>query len=147
MSVGGVPVRGKPVPWFLIAGTIAAILAAAAFLTLYLPARGSSNQATAGDITLWLHARPHTGAPAGGQRLVDFDLTMSGPVDQLASVEFLADMPTMGHDVATIQDVQKLAPDHYVGVAALDMGGLWRVQVRLNRIDGSMQRAAFDVRI
>ncbi|MBV8083321.1 MAG: hypothetical protein JO247_00755 [Chloroflexi bacterium] len=134
-------------PWVLVAGAIGLILAAAAFFTLYLPAHGSSNQATVGDMKLWLHARPHTGAAPDGMRLVDLDLTLGGAVDQLAGVDFLADMPTMGHDPATIQSVQQLAPDHYIGVAALDMGGLWRVQVQLRQIDGSVQRAAFDVRI
>jgi hypothetical protein len=147
MSSGAITSRRKPVPWLSIAGAIVVIVLAAGFLTVYLPARGSSNQATAGDIKLWLHARPHAGDSPNGLRLVDLDLTLGGPVDQLSGVDFLADMPTMGHDAATIQSVQQVAPDHYVGVAALDMGGMWRVQVQLHRMDGSTQRAAFDVRI
>lgn len=147
MSLGSLPTRDKPLPWLSIAGAIVLVVLAAGFFTLYLPARSSSNQATAGDIKLWLHARPHAGDAPNGMRLVDLDLTLGGPVEQLSGVDFLADMPTMGHDAATIQSVQQLAPDHYVGVAALDMGGMWRVQVQLRRTDGSTQQAAFDVRI
>jgi len=132
-----------------MAAGVAAILALTAYLTLYLPtARPNANEARAGNIRLWLHAKPAQGAAAPpGWRAVDLDLSLSGPIQDVSAVDFAADMPTMSHDPGSVQDVIRVAPNHYTAQAALDMGGLWRVQVVLHHLDGSRQTAAFDVRI
>ncbi|MBV9119263.1 MAG: hypothetical protein JOZ39_01030 [Chloroflexi bacterium] len=129
---------------------VAGLLAIAAYFTLYLPgARPNANEARAGNVRIWLHAKPHDGSPvaADGSRSVDLDLMLSGEVDDVASINLAADMPTMSHAAASVISITRQSANHYVAETSLDMGGLWRVVLTVNHVSGGSDNAVFDIRV
>lgn len=126
------PVTSRPVSWAVVAGAVVLVVAAMAFLTLYLPAAQAARQGNVvrvDGLTVRMSAQPDQAYSHG----VDLDLAIEPVLESGALVDVAPFMPTMGSMLAQVGSVRQVGPSAYRAVADLGMGGLWQVQVTIHR--------------
>ena len=114
-------------------------------LTVYLHARAAAHQPSTvrvQDLTVSLAARPNTGS----SRWLDADVTVDGPLGDAADVTVTGSMPAMSHMPARLVRQTSDAVGRYHATFELSMGGLWQVEVNIQRPNQPTAVARFDVR-
>lgn len=124
------PVR--PLPWPVVAGLVAVVVALLLGLTVYLPARqaaANGNTVHVQDLAIGLSASPDRALPHTAELRVSFQPEL--PPD--AGVELAASMPTMANMPAERISDAELTAGSYRAVAQLGMAGPWQVLVTVRR--------------